>query len=77
MDDDEKMGLLAIVCIILFIVGIVVYAVSSTTIDNAKANCLNAGYDGWMKASGEDYCYRIVDGTRVLMPYSVVPKRKE
>lgn len=41
---------------------------------SGNAYCTNAGYDGYIKADGDSYCYRIVDGTRVLTPYSVVPK---
>lgn len=40
----------------------------------SNAYCTNAGYDGYIKADGDGYCYRIMDGTRVLTPYSVVPK---
>ena len=73
---SDKWDWVPLACLVLVIVGVVILVLSSLGIKEANQKCVEAGYDGWLKADGADWCYRIVDGTRVLTPYFVVPKRK-
>ena len=74
---NDKWDWIPVFCLVLVVVGVVIFALSTLGIREANQSCIQASYDGWVKADGADWCYRIVDGTRVLTPYSVVPKRKE
>jgi len=75
--DDTIVAVIGTILMLLFVSIVVAACIKDTRKDAAEELCISAGYDGWLKADGADWCYRIVGGTRVLTPYSVVPKSKD
>lgn len=74
MQKDKVESIVAVILMVLLVFGIVAICNKCATSGINDSYCIDAGYDGYIKADGESYCYRIMDGTRVLTPYSVVPK---